>query len=238
MKIDVATAHHESVNIPKRNGMMPTRDRWIQASNTEPYAKNAWDLRCLRKVQKTECLDVHLDCNVNWGIRKNTVYGSITLLDGEKKRVAFADGELYVLPDPPFASWNPFDFHFSPVTRQRISRNLWDISFYMLKPFIDQEVCNCVKDIALSEIPWGDLYTEYAVLNCMVLRYYTGIHADDVRNPEGISVYASLQDSLDPIVTFIHQEAKGDFSFLNEYHWAAILTLFCDSFMSLYEHHL
>jgi hypothetical protein len=238
MKIDEAIGRQASVTIPKRNGMMPTRDRWIQTSNTEPYAKNAWDLRCLRKVQKTECLDVHLDCNVNWGIRKNTVYGSITFLDGEKKRVAFADGELYVLPDPPFASWNPFDFHFSPVTRQRISRNLWDISFYMLKPFIDQEVCNCVKDIPLSKIPWGDLYTEYALLNCMVLLYYTGIQADDIGNPEVITVYASLQDSLDPIVSFIHQEAKGDFSFLNEYHWAAILTLFCDSFMRLYEHHL
>jgi hypothetical protein len=44
------------------------------------------------------------------------VYGSITFLDGEKKQVAFANGELYVLPDPPFTSWNPFDFHFSPVT--------------------------------------------------------------------------------------------------------------------------
>jgi hypothetical protein len=112
------------------------------------------------------------------------------------------------------------------VTWQRISRNyLWDISFYMLKPFIDQEVCNCIKDIPLSKISWGDLYTKYTLLNCMVLLYYTGIQADNIRNRGVITVYSSLQDFLDPIISFIHQDQKMISCFwmntigLQPWHW-------------------
>jgi hypothetical protein len=77
-------------------------------------------------------------------MRHNTCYGSVTLLNGKKKRVAYTEEGMYIIPDAPPTVWD----------RRGIPNDLWTISFYVLKPFIDEEVCNTVKGIEAADIPW------------------------------------------------------------------------------------
>jgi hypothetical protein len=91
-------------------------------------------------------------------------------------------GTIYLLTDPPKASWDQ-DFWYGDI-----SRELWEIIFYVIKPFICQQASPIIASFAdkkdsdhfLELLP--DLFHEFEFLYWVVLAAYTGKCYSDTVN--------------------------------------------------------
>jgi hypothetical protein len=92
------------------------------------------------------------DPNFNLGLgysddnEHSLVAGKVDYFDGTSRRALyeFATMKIFLLPDPPNPTFDRAHLYTTPLGK-KIPRDLWEIMFYTVKPFVDEELCNHVK---------------------------------------------------------------------------------------------
>jgi hypothetical protein len=70
------------------------------------------------------------------------MYAWVILMNGQRRCAAMKGGIINFLPNPPNASWD------CRVRYRDISRELWEITFFVIKPFICQQACPIIASLA------------------------------------------------------------------------------------------
>jgi hypothetical protein len=104
---------------------------------------------------------------------------------------------------------------------------LWEITFYVIKPFICQQACPIIASLADKKDRdcflrlWPELFHKFEFVFLVVLAAYTGKCYWDTVNSchTNTSYYLSIGRALYNIMMVITMESVND-SDLNEEHWA------------------
>jgi hypothetical protein len=202
----------------------------------ERILKNRWDFETFETL-KHDDLELIVEEKFDFSVDDDCqLYAYVILTNGQRRRAAMKGGVTYLLPDPPNASWD------RDVRYGDISRELWEISFYVLKPFICQQVCPIIASLAdkrdldrfMRLSP--ELFHEFEFVYWVVLAAYTGKCYRDTVNScrQNASYYLSIGRALYNVLMVITMElAEG--RDLEEEHWARILTIFGQGFLQVFQ---
>ena len=224
-------------------GMKPTREKWNRDPNSYATLKNQWDFRAfeLHDSAKRPMLHMHTyDPKFNLGLgysdnnEHSLVAGKVEYFDGTSRRALyeFATMKTFLLPDPPNPTFDRAHLYTTPQG-QKIPRDLWEIMFYTLKPFVDEEVCNHVKS---KKIVINVLFEELELIYGCILHVYTGKWSPRrLSNDEESQWTDVMTDTLISMIQIIVNR-HGNFTKLKESDWRHIMMTFGDSFMRLFGH--
>jgi hypothetical protein len=201
----------------------------------ERIVKNRWDFETLEAPEKHD-IEIIVEEKLDFSVDDDCqLYAWVILMNGQRRRAAMKGGIIYLLPDPPNASWD------RRVQYGDISRELWEITFYVIKPFICQQACPIIASLANEQDRdhflglWPELFHEFEFLYWVVLAAYTGNCYRDTVNTcrTNASYYLSMGRALYNIMMLITMQSgrEGD---LSEEHWARILTIFGQSFLEVF----
>jgi hypothetical protein len=227
----------------KRNSQSQTKDSKsnsnIKSNGFEKWEriqKNRWDFGMLEPL-KTQDVSIIVQEKFDYSVDDECqVYAWVILRNGHRRRAAMKGRIWYLLPDPPKASWD-LDIRYGDI-----SRELWEIIFYTIQPFICQQACHLIGLFGneqqrdhFSEL-WPDLFHEFEFLYWVVLASYTGRCYRDTVNlcRTKASYYLTMGRALYNIMMLITIEKKND-SGLSKETWATILTIFGQSFLQVFQ---
>jgi hypothetical protein len=217
-------------------------ENWNSGGKTDGFEKweripkNRWEFETLEAPKKHD-IEIIVEEKFDFSVDDDCqLYAWVILTDGQRRHAAPKGGIIYLLPDPPKASW---DHH---VWYGDISRELWEITFYAMKPFICQQACPIIVLLAGKQDCdcflrlWSELFHEFEFVYWVVLAAYTGKCYRDTVNScrTNASYYLSIGRALYNILMVITMESVND-SALNEEHWAQILTIFGQSFLQVFQ---
>jgi hypothetical protein len=150
------------------NGMLPTAPLPI-TSNHIVAPRNGWDIRSLDTIKRSDMVYWRVDDYLDYGLfpTRNVLYGKVQLKSYpiDESEICFcwhrsmldkSTDTFYMIPEPPNGD---FKYHVTTLGSY-IFYITWDISFYMLKPFIEEELCNMI-DAALDDMNLVREYPEY-----------------------------------------------------------------------------
>jgi hypothetical protein len=162
-----ALSRNDFSNNPLRpNGMLPTSST-MGIMKRNHLVRNGWDIRSLETIDPSDMIEWRLDEWLDYGLfpTRKVFYGKVQL----KKYPADDDcvwwvrsmldkstDTYYIIPEPPYGE---FQYHVT-VSGCCIFYITWDISFYLLKPFIEEEVCNIIE-AALDDMKVVNDYPQY-----------------------------------------------------------------------------
>jgi hypothetical protein len=178
---------HEPTPTVRTNGMMPSLNShsrslvWptdLCSSTTWCTLSNMWDIRALKVLSFTSIHSWERDERLNYGmfLTRRVYYGQIKvdrkddILLRCQPIPAMLDtstNTLYKLPEPPQYA------QYSHLTRggEYIHSPAWEIMYYLLKPFVEEEICNMVRatheDLRLLE-DYPDYYS-----HCYNVKHHT-----------------------------------------------------------------
>jgi hypothetical protein len=202
----------------------------------ERILKNRWDFETFETLKQDD-LELIVQEKFDFSVDDDCqLYAYVILRDGCRRCAAMKGGVTYLLPNPPNASWD------RDVRYGYISRELWEISFYVIKPFICQQASPIIASLADDKDRerflglWPELFHEFEFAYWVVLAAYTGkCYRDTVTSCRTkASYYLSMGRALYNIMMVITIEAVEE-SDLREDHWAKILTIFGESFLQVFE---
>jgi hypothetical protein len=153
------------------DGMLLT----LPLSNDERFKsryclRNTWDIRSFEALDSSNITWTFFNfefCQYNLFPSCRDIYGFVKLkkhpFDEEKTWWCRAmhdesTNKYYLLPEPPYGN---FEFHMSS-RGWCIWYFTWDLLFYMLKPFIDEEVCNNIH-AAMDDMKLVSDYPDYCI---------------------------------------------------------------------------
>jgi hypothetical protein len=144
--------------------MMPLRPSGMKLTNETvppdgPFVhrdvKNAFDFRAFEKETNYNtdhvCIEILEGLNLGIGVPDGRqgymetcklLYKDKTTKRGLIDRLS-PTPLIYILPNPPIATWDQSHVYTSP-SGKKVPRDLWEIIFYTLKPWVDEEACNMV----------------------------------------------------------------------------------------------
>jgi hypothetical protein len=221
------------------NGMKPTRAPWNRDPNSTFTLKNEWDFDAFELHDESRPPILHLhtygDLELGFGYDDDNIYplmaNKLTYADGTMRRAILdiRTTKMYLLPDPPNPTFDRAHLYTTPHGN-KIPRDLWELMFYTIKPFIDEEVCNAVQS---DSIDYNVLLQEYDLIFWAVKHLYSRHWTPRVlTTSERIQfsrVYKTSFLSLIRPIIF----RKGDYSLLDEADWRKMLMTFGDAFMDL-----
>jgi hypothetical protein len=231
------------------SGMKITKQVVPPDSPFMPELKNAFDFRAFKKERNhaPDHVSIEIFDGLNLGIgvpdgRKGYLetcklqYKDNTTIRGLIDRLS-PTPLVYILPTPPLATWDRKHFYITPSGR-KVPRDLWEIMFYTLKPWMDEEACNMVRQTMVQEIDGIQqvVMNEFGSIIWNVLKLYTHVWSnrnffraeEDAFNKMGIDAFNKVMEPA--------YERNGDCHCLNESDWTKIMYDFSEAFVSMFDH--
>jgi hypothetical protein len=172
------------LTVPRENGMLPTienRDDLqtltlpsdLRYSSTWRTLRNRWDIRSLETISPSNIGSWQIIEDLEYGLfpTRKVCYGKIQLHsmprdDGHDWRLSAmidtSTDTFYALPEPPHSD----SLYHVSLNGKIIPFATWEIIFYLLKPFLEEEICNMVKqaheDLMLFEAT-PEYYTQLGI---------------------------------------------------------------------------
>jgi hypothetical protein len=161
------------LTVPRANGMLPTIKNtdplhtltWpsdLRYSSTWRTLRNRWDIRSLEAISPSNIRSWQIIDDLEYGLfpTRKVSYGKIQLNsmppdDGHEWRISAmidtSTNTFYTLPEPPHSD----SLYHVTLSGEIIRFATWEIIFYLLKPFLEEEICNMVtqahEDLMLFE---------------------------------------------------------------------------------------
>jgi hypothetical protein len=222
--------------------MKQTKAPWEVDPDTAFTLKNEWDFRGFEILDESRddfTFDILNNLNLGIGCADENKYPVETthlrFMDGCERRAVLEHPTLkmYLLPDPPNSTFDRRHIYRTPGGH-RVPRDLWEIMFYNIKPFVDEEVCNAVKNNTLEHNNYNVLLREFDLIHWAVLHLYTETWRPRLlTRAEKIEWSRTMRECLISLMKPIYKR-KGDFLQLDECDWSHIMMCFGDSFMQLF----
>jgi hypothetical protein len=232
------------------NLMLESGPAWVKSKTTKATLKNKWDKHCFKKFHPELMANQPViwafngENNVDFFLKDDgaplVVYGTLEFYygSGDSKKVvvkrAMLEGKhIFILPAPPHVSYDP-EAYYETANGIRIPSKLWEIAFFLLKPFVVEELCNEVKKGCVCYAP---LFEELILIQWAVLEGYTLKHAPNITIPEEKRLLFSYvyQKALDHMIGVVHGK-NGDFNLIQDKDMEGILYRFCEAFYIVFLH--
>ena len=225
-----------NINHVRPNGMLPSQAAWEPDDATQATLKNQWDKSIFPGFPSstlyfgmTDEPDIDLMMRNNPG--GDAHYGTVSYSDGTnivEHRFMWQDHRFYILPDPPLKCFNP-SAHYKTKNGCRIPCKVWQVSFYVLKPFVVEELCNEVQSGCVNH---NAMLKEFTLIFWAVHLAYDGKHGG-FHSPDAMNRFAWIMDQcLLDIVGWVHAK-NGDFTLIDDTLMAKILCKFNAAYVHL-----